>query len=192
MYHIKPSPKITHGAERAKKNRINSENKEERESKAREKFHNEQQQAAYDLIASNAKITEALEETAKSLNQALAGLSEKVSEISLDIPESTDGKEISGAIGQNTESIKQSLQNIEKSLSKIKLEVEPTDLKPHTEALEKSIASGVSELKKAIKTLTESVKAIEFEHPPLVLPSYKVIRDENGLIEEIYPVLENG
>lgn len=192
MYKILPSPKTTHGAERAKKNRISSENREEKENKAREKFHNEQQQAAYDLVASNAKITEALEETAKSLNQALAGLSEKVSEISLDIPESTDGNKISGAIGQNTESIKKSLQTIEKSLSKIKLEVEPTDLKPHTEALGKSIASGVGELKKAIKALTESVKAIEFEHPPLVLPSYKVIRDENGLIEEIYPVLDNG
>ena len=188
MYKSKPLVKNPEYRKLAKERSLKEDEAQVRESNQKKSFHEEKTALAKESIGVSREIAETISKTSVSTDNVLESLRDKIAQIRLEIPKSEDGDKVSQAISENTHKVEQAIDTLTQAVSTISLETQTIDLKPHTQEIARTISDNMDSLKTSIKELTNSVKGIEFEHPPLVMLSYRVTRNSDGYIEEIHPI----
>jgi len=188
MYQIKPNVINPDYAKARNEKKEQIRERKERKSENKRQSLASQEKLTKEVVESNEGIASSITESSRETDKLLLSLKDEIAQIALEIPPSEDGDKISKSLNENAQRIEASLNTLINSISGIKLETQTLDLKPHTQEITKTISANIDGLKTSIKELTDSVKEIEFEHPPLVMLSYRVTRDKEGLIEEIHPI----
>ena len=175
---------------------LESKQRKEAEShKDKSKMHSDMLSANKDLTEANKEIAQAIDDSSVNLSKILSNIGDRVG-ISLEVPDLLEGDKISESIESSSKRTEGLLKELAKNLSKIKLEIQPTELAPHTKKLTDNATINNDKLlavvKTAIRQLNQSISEIQLVQDNPIEWEFKVSRDKKGYIESVNAVAYYG